>query len=43
MSITASISGRLSDKYGEKRFVILGLAIILISSFLFSLFNNYIL
>ena len=40
MSITASISGRLSDKYGEKRFVILGLAIILISSFLFSLFNQ---
>jgi EmrB/QacA subfamily drug resistance transporter len=39
MSITASFSGRLSDKYGEKPFVILGLTIILISSFLFSLFN----
>jgi len=40
MSITASFSGRLSDKYGEKPFVILGLIIILISSFLFSLFDE---
>ena len=40
MSITASFSGRLSDKYGEKQFVILGLIIILISSFLFSLFDE---
>ena len=40
MSITASFSGRLSDRYGEKQFVILGLIIILIASFLFSLFDE---
>lgn len=40
MSITASFSGRLSDKYGEKIFVIVGLMIILFAGFLFSLFNE---
>lgn len=36
MAITASISGRLSDKFGEKPFIILGLSMVFIGGLMFS-------
>jgi len=36
MAITASVSGRLSDKFGEKRFILLGLIIVFLAGIMFS-------
>ncbi len=36
MAITASVSGRLSDKFGEKPFILLGLIIIFLAGVTFS-------
>jgi Na+/melibiose symporter-like transporter len=39
MSLTASVSGRLSDRFGQKPFIISGLSVILVASYLFSRFT----
>ena len=39
MALSASVSGRFSDRFGEKPFIIVGLIMILVASFLFSTFT----